>query len=219
MYVVLCRNYSLSYLLRNVSVLKLLVQKNQIKKQFPVLKTKRLTLREFNQGDLSSLIKYYSDESSMEHYDIDPVTTEEYGLYMLNMFIDRFRNNTGIRWAIELNETKEVIGDIGFNEYDGWNQKSDIGYFIRKDYWRKGLISEAVSPVIEWAFKKLDILELNRIEAETTLTNTPSINLLKKFNFKEEGILRKSRNFRNKIIDIRMFSLLKEDYFQNNQLC
>lgn len=187
---------------------------NENKKEFPLLKTERLILREFNQNDLNSLMKYYSHEESMTHYDIDPVTTEEFGLYMLNMFIDRFHNNSGIRWAIELKETGEVIGDIGFNEYDGWNEKTDIGYFIRKDYSRKGLISEAVTSVIDWAFNKLDLFNLHRIEAETTLDNIPSINLLKKFNFKEEGVLRRDRNFRNKVIDIRMFSLLKDDYLK-----
>lgn len=179
--------------------------------KFPNIKTKRLNLREFRKEDVNSAFIYLSDEETMEHYDVDCMTELESASEMIANNMNGYRQKCGIRWGIELSESKELIGDIGFN-FDAWNSKADIGYILRRDYWRQGIISEALEAVIKWAFEELSIFKLNRIEGETTLDNSASMNTLKKIGFIEEGILREGRNWKNKLTDCRLFSCLRKDF-------
>jgi ribosomal-protein-alanine N-acetyltransferase len=58
----------------------------------------------------------------------------------------------GIRWAICLQNSDELIGTIGFVDISKQNNSSGIGYEIHPDHWGKGIISEAVSIILEHGF-------------------------------------------------------------------
>lgn len=190
----------------------LIVTKSNKEFVFPVITTTRLTLKEFKEQDAEALMHYYGDEETMVHYDLDPFPHRNEALSWVNKYKEMYYKNDGIRWAITLNETGEVIGDIGFNGFFKWNLSTDVGYILRKDHWRKGLISEALKAVLHWVFSEFDTMKINRIEAETSLGNEASIKTLEKFGFKEEGILREARMWRGKLTTIRLFSLLRSDY-------
>ncbi|WP_235549096.1 GNAT family N-acetyltransferase, partial [Paenibacillus sp. Soil522] len=57
-----------------------------------------------------------------------------------------------------------------------------------------------------------EIAGFNRIEALTNLDAAPSMNLLIKLGFKQDGILRGYASFQEGYIDQRCFSLLKSDW-------
>ncbi|MGL1893331.1 MAG: GNAT family N-acetyltransferase [Spirochaetaceae bacterium] len=188
-----------------------MTQKNTELK-FPTIKTGRLNLREVREDDVSSMMKYLSDKETMLHYDVEPMTNIKSATKLITDFKSRYYKKNGIRWVIEYSETNEIIGDIGFNYFDGWNARTDIGFILRRDFWRQGIISEATEAVIKWVFNDLDFVKINRIEGETTINNIASINTLKKIGFIEEGILREGRNWQNCLVDIRLFSYLRKDF-------
>ncbi len=57
----------------------------------------------------------------------------------------------------------------------------ELGYVLSKDYWNKGIMTEAVSKVIEYCFK---ILKLNYLVATYFNYNIESKKVLEKLNFK-----------------------------------
>ena len=57
----------------------------------------------------------------------------------------------------------------------------ELGYVLSKDYWNKGIMTEAVSKVIEYCFK---ILKLNYLIATCFNYNIASKRVLEKLNFK-----------------------------------
>jgi ribosomal-protein-alanine N-acetyltransferase len=63
-----------------------------------------------------------------------------------------------------------------------------LGYDIIDNSWKeKGIMTEALQAIIPYGF---DQLQLNRIEAFIGPNNTPSLKLMHKFGFQQEGLLR-----------------------------
>ncbi|UUZ50393.1 GNAT family N-acetyltransferase [Massilia sp. B-10] len=70
---------------------------------------------------------------------------------------------SGLRFAILLAETGEMIGSIKLYDFYDSNRRCDIGYALLQAQWGKGLVGEAMSAVIDYAFNTLN---MNRIEAD-----------------------------------------------------
>ncbi len=85
-------------------------------------------------------------------------------------------------WMIIKQSTREVIGDIGFKGLNFVEKSCDIGYGLVAAERKKGYALEAAVGLINWAFSN-ELLE--EITASCFITNTNSIKLLKKLNFKE----------------------------------
>ena len=67
--------------------------------------------------------------------------------------------------------------------------KAEIGYWLGRRFWGKGIMSVAVREVATFAFKKL---KLKRVYAYTFPANKGSARVLQKNGFHREGVLRKS---------------------------
>ena len=71
-----------------------------------------------------------------------------------------YKEKKGIRWAIINKESKEFIGDIGLYNIDFYSNNTEIGYTIEKNFWGKGVASECIKAIENFAF---EILDMNRI--------------------------------------------------------
>ncbi|WP_024834417.1 GNAT family N-acetyltransferase [Ruminiclostridium josui] len=107
--------------------------------------------------------------------------------------------------AIDING--KAVGSIGVTINSGVYRKSgDIGYWIGKEYWSKGIMTKAVKQICETAFNTYDII---RISAEVLSHNTGSIKVLEKAGFKQEG-LKKKNFYKNGILyDSYMYALIR----------
>lgn len=117
-----------------------------------VIETERLILREYNEDDFEELYLILSDPITMSHY---PKPYDENGTKRWrNWCINSYKTNGFGLWALVLKETNTFIGDCGLSmqNIDGeW--LPEIGYHIKKEFWRKGFAKEAATAVKEWAFK------------------------------------------------------------------
>lgn len=103
----------------------------------------------------------------------------------------------------------KVIGSIGiFRQENIHRQTAELGYYIAEEYWGKGIMTEAVRQICEYVFSKSDII---RIYAEPFAYNTASCRVLEKAGFQYEGTLRSNAVKNGKVIDMKMYSLLKEE--------
>ena len=85
-----------------------------------------------------------------------------------------------------LKENNKVIGTIGLSEK--LDKIYELGYSLSEDYWHKGLMSEAVKALIDYAFLELNAYE---IDAGVFLDNFRSEILLLNVGFKYIGIHKK----------------------------
>lgn len=112
--------------------------------------------------------------------------------------------------------TEKIIGRCGLHNWNEEHRRAEIGYVMTDESFRqKGLMSEAVEAIITYGFTKL---LLQRIEALVGHNNTPSLSIMKKFNFFQEGILRNHFFVDNQFEDSIQFSKLYSEYLQEQNV-
>lgn len=181
----------------------------KVLQDFPVLETERLILRQIRKTDARSMLKYLSDKDVMEHYGLLPFQTEEEALDEIAWYDSIFAEKTGVRWGITIKGVDEVIGSFGFLNYVAQHSRSQIGYELDKQFWGKGIASEAIEAILEYGFGEMN---LQRIEALIEPPNVASCRLVERTGFIKEGLLRSYEFNGKKFDDLYMYSLLKRDY-------
>jgi ribosomal-protein-alanine N-acetyltransferase len=180
---------------------------------FPILKTKRLLLREFLPSDAAAVFEIFSYEGVTRYHNVDTMTSLEQADEIVASRMRLFPNRWGVRWALTLNEqTETVVGSCGFYLANKEFRSAELGFELHPSFWRRGLMSEAINAVLNYGYSDDFFFALNRLQALTNLENTASINLLMKFGFKEEGILRAYGFWNERFHDLRIFSLLRSEW-------
>ena len=137
---------------------------------------------------------------------IDLKTTEVF--ITKNIQIEEER--TGSYFYIRNIETNNLIGYIGIKKIDYSISKCELFYFIDTNFEGKGIISNAVSQIIDFCFKEL---KMNKIFICTSKINFASQQIALKNGFVLEGTLREEfKNFEGLLEDVNYYGLLKSDY-------
>lgn len=103
-----------------------------------------------------------------------------------------------------------VIGKIGFHTWKAVHSRAEIGYGLyREHHKRKGYMTEAMLPILRYGFEHMD---LNRVEAFASPLNTPSIRLIEKNGFINEGLLRQHYGKNGVAEDSAVYGLLKPEF-------
>ena len=130
--------------------------------------------------------------------------TEQDGIEFISAMLSADENET---FAFAVTADNKVVGSIGvFRQGNIHRQTAELGYYIAEEYWGKGIMTEAVKHICEYVFEKSDII---RIYAEPFAYNAASCRVLEKAGFQYEGTLRSNAVKTGKIIDMKMYSLLK----------
>jgi RimJ/RimL family protein N-acetyltransferase len=119
-----------------------------------ILQTPRLLLREFTLQDADALALVLSDPETMRYY---PAPYDRAGVEQwIERNRDRYRNDGVGLWAMELKETRGLVGDCGviLQHVEG-DLLYEIAYHLRRDCWGRGLATEAAIACRDWAFMHL----------------------------------------------------------------
>ena len=119
-----------------------------------VLQSERLTLRPWFESDADTLFEYASDPEVGPRAGWPPHKSVEESLEIIRKF---FTND--YTWAVELKETSEVIGCVGYLPASSSNLKiaedhAEVGYWIAHPYWNKGICTEALQMIIDYCFQE-----------------------------------------------------------------
>lgn len=134
--------------------------------------------------------------------------TEQDGRNYISAMLSADENET---FAFAVTIDNKVIGSIGVSRQENIHrQTAKLGYYIAEEYWGEGIMTGAVRQICEYVFGKSDII---CIYAEPFAYNTASCRVLEKAEFQYEGTLRSNTVKNGKVIDMKMYSLLKEDQF------
>ncbi len=121
----------------------------------------------------------------------------------------KIKNKEEYGFAIVLKTENKVIGAVSLMHIDWKNKNAELGYWLGKKYWGKGLMTEAVKLVLKFAFEKL---KLHRVYANLFEENVASRRVLEKSGFKLEGVARECRFRYNKWHNELKFGILKQEY-------
>ncbi len=119
-----------------------------------------------------------------------------------------FRNEE-MHFGIHLSEGGRLIGVEGYNMLDFNNKKGEIGYWLGREYWRKGYGKEAAGLLVSFGF---NFLKLHRIEARVFDFNSASKALLEALGFSHECAMREAYFDGSKYHNEEIFSVLDRDY-------
>jgi ribosomal-protein-alanine N-acetyltransferase len=104
----------------------------------------------------------------------------------------------------------QVIGRCDFHTWVPTHKRAEVGYTITSEaHKNKGLMTEALRAVLAYGFEHMD---LYRVEALVSPRNVPSLQLLKRYGFRKEGLLRNHYMIEGVLEDSFMFSLLKPEF-------
>ena len=179
----------------------------QSKRNFPELHTARLHLRQITEADLEHIFKGLSHPDVIKYYGVSYSRLDD-TWKQLEWYAELERTYTGIWWAITLSQTNEFCGAIGYNNLSRDHRKAELGFWLLPEYWKKGIVREAMQPVLEYGFQELN---LHRIEAYVETENISSKKALQKMDFQQEGILRDSEIKNGNFISVAVFSRLKNE--------
>lgn len=174
---------------------------------FPQLETSRLLLTHFQPEDQEFVFEALSHPEVIRHYGVNYASLEATRVQM-EWFNKLFTEKTGIWWKIVDKASKEPLGGIGMNNYQEQHQKTEIGYWLLRDHWGQGIISEALGVMLDYLFREW---KLHRIEAVVEKGNDKSARVLEKAGFVYEGTMRDCEVKNGSYISLHMFSLLATD--------
>ena len=176
---------------------------------FPSLNTDRLHLRQIQPGDAEALFAILSDEEAMQFYGHEPHRSLDDSHELIRQIQANYANLVAFRWGITLHGEDRLIGSCSFHQFDAGFLRAAAGYELNRTYWGKGIMTEAMSAILNYGFTEL---RLHRIEAIIDIANERSKSLLLKLGFMYEGNLRQRYPFRDRFEDEHYFGLLRDEW-------
>ena len=149
---------------------------------FPTLTTRRLILRKLKYEDEQEIYELRTNEEVNQFLDRERAKSVEDARKFINKILKGIFDNEAILWAINLNDNDRLIGSVVYYNISIKDSRGEIGYELNPAQQGKGIMQEALEPVIQFGFEQLGF---ETIEAWPTEKNTRSIQLLEKFDFKK----------------------------------
>ena len=123
-----------------------------------ILDTERLVLRPWRESDAGALFKYASDPDVGPRAGWPPHKSVEESLEIIRTVF-----SGECMWAVELKETSEAIGCVGYLPASASNleiedDQCEVGYWIAKPYWNKGYCTEALTAIIDHCFNSFGFI-------------------------------------------------------------
>ncbi len=164
----------------------------------PVLQGERCVLRALVAGDAASL-RRHADDVDVARNLFDGFPTP-YTPAHADAWCARDANSGmfGYVWGIVVDG--EVVGCIALAPQAGWLRcNAEIGYWLGKAHWRRGITSDAVRQVTDWAFAVLP--EVTRIFAPSFAWNEGSQAVARRCGYAREGVQKQAAIKDGEVVD------------------
>ena len=166
----------------------------------PTLRTVRLILRKFTENDLEALYKIYSDEEVNTFLPWFPLKTmEDASTFYHKHFKNKYYKECSYNYAICLMEDNYPIGYVGVDTDDIY----EIGYGLRKEFWHRGLVTEACKAIIEQLKKD----GIPYITATHDVNNPRSGNVMKQLGMRYQYSYEEPWQPKDILVTFRMYQL------------
>ncbi len=175
----------------------------------PVIENERLILRTPVTEDAERIFSYASNPVVTKYLIWDTHKSIDDTLDFLSRAERSRKNYENLTFGIILKKTDQLIGMCGFHSINAIHRRAEIGYVLSSDCWGQGIMTDAVSLMLQFGFSKLN---LNRIEARTRPENIASRRVLIKTGMNEEGVLRQQMFVKGRFQDYQLFSILKSEF-------
>lgn len=176
-------------------------------KDFPIMKTSRLQLRQFTHNDIENVFRGLSHPEIIKYYGVNYQTLEATKEQM-EFFTELEKNDTGIWWAVCSLDNETFYGAGGLNSLSKEHKKAEIGFWLISDFWGKGIMTEAMPLIYKYGFEKLG---LHRIEGFVDTENTNCKRAMTKLDFCHEGTMRDCEIKDGRFVSLDIYAIVKDN--------
>ena len=164
-------------------------------------------LSQVNENDIDDLINTIGEYEVSKNLLMvpHPYTVEDAVYWVNHVEEERLKYGRILNWTIR-NKDGEMIGGIGQQlKYGKEAHRDEIGYWLAKPYWGKGLMTEIVKVFCDYLIENYKYV---RLEAPVYARNKGSARVLEKNGFENEGLLRKAYFKEGEYLDGYMYALV-----------
>jgi len=159
--------------------------------------------------DLDAYAAIYADADAFRYYGGGgKALSRETVLRVLNNQVKEFDTARVYSWTIVDAETDKALGRILLSDFEYNNKVANIGYFLGRESWGKGIATACVEVVAAFGFTTLG---LERLYTTVHMENAASYKVLEKNGFQREGLLRHCFDAGNGLTDCYMYAKLAWD--------
>jgi ribosomal-protein-alanine N-acetyltransferase len=177
---------------------------------FPELTTDRLLLREFSLGDAPAVLDILCREDVNQWLETDRLRSMEEAEVRIRGRMGLFMDGMGYRWAITRREDPSVvIGSCGYFHIRRGTQTYETGFELHPDYWRQGIMTEAMQAIIQFSLGAENPLPVHRMEALVYPENVACIRLLERLGFGREGVRHEFGIWKGRFQDVILYAFLR----------
>ncbi len=166
-----------------------------------------IQLRPWNQKDLEDLHSFANHKLIANH--LPDAFPHPYTLQDASDFI-AFAQSTEKDLILAIESNYKAIGSIGLHfQKDIYCKNAEIGFWLAVPFWQRGIMSSAISKMVDIAF---DTYPIERVYAKSFSTNLASQRVLEKNGFLLEAILKKVIFKNNSFQDEYIYSIHREQW-------
>ncbi len=171
------------------------------------LKGERVKLRRLRRSDASSMARHAHDKA-ISRYTTLPYPYRLEGAYeFIKLSQAHFRKKEAYELGIVVDGN--VVGTMSLFNIDRKNGKAEMGYWIGREFWGRGLVTEAARLIMRFGFEEVG---LERIFALVMHPNRASSKVLERLGFSYEGRLRKDALQNGRRMDHLVYGMLAEEF-------
>lgn len=171
----------------------------------PTVEHEQVYLRPLQAADIVRWVSYLHLPAVYEHTSWNFPTVEQLGGYL---GCERSTDPAaGLRLAIALKQSDELVGTIGFHSVMPLNHSAELTYDLHPTLWGRGIISAVGASVVGWAHHEAGC---DRVQATVLDTNLASQRVIERLGFAKEGLLKHYRYVRGTARDFWIYSHLAQ---------
>jgi RimJ/RimL family protein N-acetyltransferase len=165
-------------------------------------------LSEFRSSDKPALVQHLNDPDIYDRTLRIPFPYTDAAADEWLALVAKFTAQQGRPVQLAIRSADDaLIGGCGFDDFQvGKSHRAEVGYWLAKPFWGRGIMTAVVQRVCRHAFEEFGLV---KITAHVFSHNPASARVLEKCGFQEEGFLRKHFLKDGQFLDARLFALLK----------
>ena len=174
------------------------------------IETSRLILRRAIREDAEAMFRNWASDPEVTKYLTWPTYEKvETAYQILDRWASEYEKPNYYQWMIVLKELGEPIGSISVVRQNDRVEEAEIGYCIGSRWWHKGIMTEALTAVIEYLFTEVG---MNRVAARHDPNNPHSGGVMRKCGMKYEGTHRACDRNNQGICDAAQYAILRSEW-------
>lgn len=175
----------------------------------PSIEAERVLLRPILPSDRQELFEIFSDSKVMEYWSSPPYKSITQAEELVENIQNGYESQSFLQLGIEYRDSKRLIGTATLHAIQTQCSRAEIGYALHPSYWGQGLMHEALTTLVTYAFEQAHLL---RLEADIEPNNLASAKALLRLGFQKEGYFPSRWIVNDVISDSEMYGLVNPNF-------